>query len=91
MTSRPPAHREERLAYERTRLPVEVSSAILRFLAAQGLRGADLATALNVSPAEADEILYGGADLTLSTLATVSALLGARFEITLVPHGQQGL
>ena len=48
-----------------------------------GLTRADLAARMGVSPGRVSQILGGGENLTLRTLAAISTALDARFEIEL--------
>ena len=49
----------------------------------RGLTRADLAARMGVSPGRVSQILGGGENLTLRTLAALSTALDARFEIEL--------
>jgi transcriptional regulator with XRE-family HTH domain len=49
----------------------------------RGLSRADLAARMGVSPGRVSQILGGGENLTLRTLAALSTALDARFEIQL--------
>jgi transcriptional regulator with XRE-family HTH domain len=49
----------------------------------RGLSRADLASRMGVSPGRVSQILGGGENLTLRTLAALSTALGARFDIAL--------
>jgi transcriptional regulator with XRE-family HTH domain len=50
-----------------------------------GLTRADLAARMGVSPGRVSQILGGGENLTLRTLAALSTALEARFDIELSP------
>lgn len=62
-----------------TRLTNEVSWQLRE----RGLTRADLAARMGVSPGRVSQILGGGENLTLRTLAALSTALDARFEIRL--------
>jgi transcriptional regulator with XRE-family HTH domain len=53
------------------------------YLRERGLTRADLATRMGVSPGRVSQILGGGENLTLRTLAALSTALDARFDIAL--------
>ena len=71
---------EEMLALV-TRLTNEISW----HMRERGLTRADLAARMGVSPGRVSQILGGGENLTLRTLAALSTALDARFGIELVP------
>jgi transcriptional regulator with XRE-family HTH domain len=50
----------------------------------RGLTRADLAARMGVSPGRVSQILGGGENLTLRTLAALSTALDARFDIQLI-------
>ncbi len=52
----------------------------------RGLTRADLAALMGVSPGRVSQILGGGENLTLRTLAALSTALDARFDIELSSH-----
>ena len=59
-------------------------AAVDQFVATQrGLTRADLAARMGVSPGRVSQILGGGENLTLRTLAALSTALDARFDIAL--------
>jgi DNA-binding Xre family transcriptional regulator len=51
----------------------------------RGLTRADLAARMGVSPGRVSQILGGGENLTLRTLAALSTALDARFDVELSP------
>jgi transcriptional regulator with XRE-family HTH domain len=53
------------------------------YMRERGLTHADLAARMGVSPGRVSQILGGGEDLTLRTLAALSVALDARFDINL--------
>jgi transcriptional regulator with XRE-family HTH domain len=71
---------EEMLALV-TRLTNEVSWCLRE----RGLTRADLAARMGVSPGRVSQILGGGENLTLRTLAALSTALDARFDLQLTP------
>lgn len=50
---------------------------------------ADLATRMGVSPGRVSQVLSGGENLTLRTLAALASALGAHFELELRPAGTE--
>jgi transcriptional regulator with XRE-family HTH domain len=48
---------------------------------------ADLAARMGVSPGRVSQVLSGGENLTLRTLASLASALGAHFELELRPAG----
>lgn len=77
---------------EIARLPREVTSAIQFYMEEHAISQRQLADRLHITPGRVSQILSGDENLTLRTLATVSAALRARFEIDLVgdiPADQQ--
>jgi transcriptional regulator with XRE-family HTH domain len=71
---------EEMLALV-TRLTNEISW----YMRERGLSRADLAARMGVSPGRVSQILSGGENLTLRTLAALSTALDARFGLELTP------
>jgi transcriptional regulator with XRE-family HTH domain len=69
---------EEMLALV-TRLTNEISW----YMRERGLTRADLAARMGVSPGRVSQILSGGENLTLRTLAALSTALDARFDLEL--------
>ena len=51
-----------------------------------GLTRADLASRMGVSPGRISQVLSGGENLTLRTLASIATALNARFEMDLRPR-----
>jgi transcriptional regulator with XRE-family HTH domain len=66
-------------------LQQEVVDEITWYMREHKVTRSDLARAMGVSPGRVSQILSGGENLTLRTLGSVVASLGARFEITLHP------
>jgi transcriptional regulator with XRE-family HTH domain len=77
---------EERVDDELSRLITELTNEITWQLSERGLTRADLASRLGVSPGRVSQILSGGENLTLRTLASLAAALDARFELELTPQ-----
>ena len=75
----------QRLAEELTRLPRDVNAAVVDYMDEHGITRAALAARMGVSPGRVSQVLCGGENLTLRTLASVAAALNARFEVTLTP------
>jgi transcriptional regulator with XRE-family HTH domain len=55
------------------------------YLRERGMTRADLAARMHVSPGRVSQILGGGENLTLRTLAALSTALEARFDLALRP------
>jgi transcriptional regulator with XRE-family HTH domain len=64
-------------------LITKVTNAITWHMRERGLTRADLAARLGVSPGRVSQILGGGENLTLRTLAALSSALDARFDVEL--------
>jgi transcriptional regulator with XRE-family HTH domain len=77
---RPPSVAEETIGLQQ-----EVVDEITWYMREHKVTRSDLAGAMGVSPGRVSQILSGGENLTLRTLGSVVAALGARFEITLRP------
>jgi transcriptional regulator with XRE-family HTH domain len=73
----------EELAGALTSLRAEVTRTINSYLGTRGLTQSELAEQMGVTPGRVSQILAGDENLTLRTLATVAAALGARFEVAL--------
>jgi transcriptional regulator with XRE-family HTH domain len=67
-------------------LTQEICDEITWYMREQKMSRADLAGAMGVSAGRVSQILSGDENLTLRTLSSVIAALGARFEFTLTPH-----
>jgi transcriptional regulator with XRE-family HTH domain len=77
---------EERIDDELSRLITQLTNEITWELTERGLTRADLAGRLGVSPGRVSQILSGGENLTLRTLASLATALDARFELELTPQ-----
>jgi transcriptional regulator with XRE-family HTH domain len=64
-------------------LVTQLTNAINWHMQEQGLTRADLAARMGVSPGRVSQILGGGENLTLRTLAALSTALDARFSVEL--------
>ena len=71
---------------ELTSLITQVTSEINLYLSERNLTRADLASRMGVSPGRISQVLSGGENLTLRTLASLSAALDAQFELELKPN-----
>ncbi len=63
----------------------QVTNEISWHMRERGLTRADLAARMGVSPGRVSQILGGGENLTLRTLAALSTALDARFDLELSP------
>jgi len=70
---------------ELTSLITQVTNEINWYLSQRNLTRADLASRMGVSPGRISQVLSGGENLTLRTLASLSVALDARFELELQP------
>jgi transcriptional regulator with XRE-family HTH domain len=66
-------------------LITQLTNEINWYMRERGLTRADLAARMGVSPGRVSQILGGGENLTLRTLAALSTALEARFDIELSP------
>jgi transcriptional regulator with XRE-family HTH domain len=64
-------------------LVTQLTNEITWYMRERGLTRADLAARMGVSPGRVSQILGGGENLTLRTLAAMSTALDARFDIEL--------
>jgi transcriptional regulator with XRE-family HTH domain len=64
-------------------LVTQLTNEINWYMRERGLTRADLAARMGVSPGRVSQILGGGENLTLRTLAALSTALDARFDIEL--------
>ena len=74
---------QTRIDEEMYGLVTEVTNGINWLMRERGLTRADLAARMGVSPGRVSQILGGGENLTLRTLAMLSTALDARFGIEL--------
>ena len=82
-----PDHRatEGQIEDELLALVTQLTNEINWYMRQRGLTRADLAARMGVSPGRVSQILSGGENLTLRTLAALSAALQARFDLELSP------
>ena len=80
-----PDHRatESQIQDELLALVTQLTNEINWYMRERGLTRADLAARMGVSPGRVSQILGGGENLTLRTLAALSTALDARFDIEL--------
>jgi antitoxin component HigA of HigAB toxin-antitoxin module len=80
-----PATYEGRRGFEMQRLPHHVADTIREAMDKAGVSQRDLARTLRVSESRVSQVLSGEENLTLRTLASVSAALGFHFTLTFEP------
>jgi transcriptional regulator with XRE-family HTH domain len=76
---------ESQIDEEMLALVTQLTNEINFYLRERGISRADLAARMRVSPGRVSQILGGGENLTLRTLAALSTALDARFDIELTP------
>jgi transcriptional regulator with XRE-family HTH domain len=76
--------------YESARLPRELTTAVTWYMEEHRVTKRELARRLRVTPGRVSQILSGGENLTLRTLATVCAALDAHLRVELVPNKPAG-
>ncbi len=86
---------EARIDEELSRLITQLTNEINWHMREHGLSRADLAGRMGVSPGRVSQVLSGGENLTLRTLAALSTALDAQFDVQLSPcepvlNGDQG-
>jgi len=74
---------ETQIDDEMLALVTQLTNQITWHMRERGLTRADLAARMGVSPGRVSQILGGGENLTLRTLAALSTALDARFDIEL--------
>ena len=77
---------EDRIDGELSRLITEVTNEINWYMRECNVTRADLASRMGVSPGRVSQVLSGGENLTLRTLAGLATALDGRFEVELRPH-----
>jgi len=77
---------DDRVDEQLASLITQVTNEITWYMSERGLTRADLAGRMGVSPGRVSQVLSGGENLTLRTLAGVLAALDARFEMQLAPR-----
>jgi transcriptional regulator with XRE-family HTH domain len=80
-----PDHRaiEARVDEEMHGLVTQLTNEITFHMRERGITRADLAARMGVSPGRVSQILGGGENLTLRTLAALASALDARFDVEL--------
>jgi transcriptional regulator with XRE-family HTH domain len=76
---------ESQIDEEMLTLVTQLTNEISFYLRERGISRAELAARMRVSPGRVSQILSGGENLTLRTLAALSTALDARFDIELSP------
>jgi transcriptional regulator with XRE-family HTH domain len=74
---------EARIDEELSRLITQLTNEINWNMRERGLTRADLASRMGVSPGRVSQVLSGGENLTLRTLAALSTALDAQFDVQL--------
>lgn len=74
---------EKQIDEEMLTLVTRLTNEVSWYMRERGLSRADLAARMGVSPGRVSQILGGGENLTLRTLAALSTALDARFGIEL--------
>jgi antitoxin component HigA of HigAB toxin-antitoxin module len=74
---------EAQVDEELSRLVTELTNEITVHLREHGLTRAELAGRMGVSPGRISQVLSGGENLTLRTLAALSTALDAQFDVQL--------
>ena len=77
---------EARVDKELSLLVTQLMNEINWHMRERGLSRADLASRMGVSPGRISQVLSGGENLTLRTLASLATALDARFEMELRPQ-----
>jgi transcriptional regulator with XRE-family HTH domain len=77
---------EARVDEELSLLVTQLMNEINWHMRERGLTRADLASRMGVSPGRISQVLSGGENLTLRTLASIATALDARFETDLRPR-----
>src|SRR6267154_931959 len=77
---------EQRIDEELSRLTRQVTNETDWYMRERKLTRADLASRMGVSPGRVSQVLSGGENLTLRTLASLAAALDAQFEMDLRPR-----
>lgn len=78
---------EHRINEELSGLITQVTNEIDWLMRESQISRADLAARMGVSPGRVSQVLSGGENLTLRTLASLGAALDAHFEFELQPAG----
>jgi antitoxin component HigA of HigAB toxin-antitoxin module len=78
---------EAQVDAELSQLVTQLTNEINWHMRQRGLTRADLASRMGVSPGRVSQVLSGGENLTLRTLASLATALDGRFELALRPRG----
>jgi transcriptional regulator with XRE-family HTH domain len=78
---------EDRLEEALARLTMQVTDEITWQMRSLGLSRADLAARMGVSPGRVSQVLSGGENITLRTLAGMAAAVDGHFEVQLHLEG----
>jgi transcriptional regulator with XRE-family HTH domain len=81
---------EAQVDEELSRLVTQLTNEITVHLREQGLTRAELASRMGVSPGRISQVLSGGENLTLRTLAALATALDAQFDVQLTPSKPPG-
>jgi transcriptional regulator with XRE-family HTH domain len=81
-----PKATEAQVDGELSRLITQVTNEINWHVREHNLTRADLASRMGVSPGRVSQVLSGGENLTLRTLASLATALGTQFDLTLSPR-----
>jgi transcriptional regulator with XRE-family HTH domain len=73
--------RNPQRVFEEERLAGEATDTLASLVQEVGVQRQELATRLGITPGRVSQVLRGGANLTLSTLAAFGWALGIRFEL----------
>jgi len=77
---------EAQVDEELSQLVTQLTNEINWHMHQRGLTRADLAGRMGVSPGRVSQVLSGGENLTLRTLASLATALDGRFELSLRPR-----
>jgi transcriptional regulator with XRE-family HTH domain len=83
--------REDARGLRQEELIVEVTEALARALRGAGLKQTEIADRLGKTKGFVSQIMSGGSNLTLRTLADVSGAIGCRVQVNLVSEKKCGV
>jgi len=81
---------EAQVEEEQSQLITQLMNEINWYMHERKLTRADLASRMGVSPGRVSQVLSGGENLTLRTLASLATALDARFDLALRPREHIG-
>ena len=81
-----PGSPEAQTGYDLARLPRDVITEVTWYMEENDITRRELADRLHITPGRVSQILSGGENLTLRTLAAVCGALDAHFDVELVPN-----